>query len=98
MTTSPNPPVAANANAPSSTEVNTIHANSDVDTAVTAQHHTIGILHNQVTGGDHNHNGKNSKKIGKGLDPGFPLTAGAAYSQAQIQSIIDALRDLGFGT
>lgn len=74
------------------------HTNSDVDSAVTAQHHTLGISHNQASGGDHNHNGKNSKKIGKGLDAGFPTTAAAAYNQAQIQSIIDALRDLGFGS
>lgn len=97
--TAPNtPPVASTPGAPNSVEVNNFHSNSDVDTAVTAQHHTIGILHNQVTGGDHNHNGKNSKKLGKGLDLGFPTTASATYSQSQIQSIIDALRDLGFGT
>lgn len=80
------------------TAVNKAHANSDVDTAVTAQHHTLGIQHNQASGGDHNHNGKNSKKIGKGINPGFPTTANAAYSQAQMQSVIDALRTLGLGT
>jgi N-acetyl-anhydromuramyl-L-alanine amidase AmpD len=74
------------------------HANSDVDSASTAQHHTIGVGQNNVSGGKHNHNGKNSARIGKGLDAGFPTTANAAYSQAQIQSIIDALRDLGFGS
>ncbi len=83
---------------PSSKDVSDFHANSDVDSAVTAQHHTIGIQRNQVSGGDHNHNGKNSKRIGKGLDTGFPATAGVSYSQAQMQSVIDALRDLGFGT
>lgn len=74
------------------------HTNSDVDSATTAQHHTLGIQHNQASPGDHNHNGKTSKRIGKGLDLTFPTTAGAAYSQAQMQSVIDALRDLGFGT
>lgn len=83
---------------PSSADVNKFHSNSDSDTAVTALHHTLGIGQNQATAGTHNHNGKNSKKIGKGLDAGFPTTAGAAYSQAQMQSVIDALRDLGFGT
>lgn len=74
------------------------HTNSDVDSSVTAQHHTLGILHNQSSPGDHKHDGKSSKRIGKGLDTGFPTTAGAVYSQAQMQSVIDALRDLGFGT
>lgn len=86
------------ATGPSPSEVAKVHANSDVDSATTAQHHTIGIGRNQVSGGEHNHNGRNSKRIGKGLDTGFPTTAGAAYSQAQMQAIIDALRDLGFGT
>lgn len=83
---------------PDSSAVNKFHFNSDVDTAVTAQHHTLGISHNQACGGDHNHNGKNSKKIGKGLDASFPTTATVGYTQAQMQSVIDALRDLGFGT
>lgn len=83
---------------PLSQETTKAHTNSDVDSSVTAQHHTLGIAHNQACGGDHNHNGKNSKRIGKGLDAGFPTTANAAYSQVQIQAIIDALRDLGFGS
>lgn len=83
---------------PSSSEITKLHSNSDVDASTTAQHHTLGQGHNQSSAGDHNHNGKNSKRIGKGLDTGFPVTANAAYSQAQLQSIIDALRDLGFGT
>lgn len=78
--------------------VGKLHSKSDVDSAITAQHHTLGIQHNQASPGDHMHNGRSSKRIGKGLDPTFPTTANAAYSQAQIQSIIDALRDLGFGT
>lgn len=88
------PPVAV----PSSDAVNKAHTNSDVDSAVTAQHHTLGIQHGQGSPGDHKHDGKSSKKIGKGLDLSFPTTANATYSQAQIQSIINALRTLGFGT
>lgn len=80
------------------TEVGKFHSNSDVDSATTAQHHTLGIQHNQSSPGDHDHDGKNSKRIGKGLDPSFPTTANGAYTQAQIQSIINALRALGFGT
>lgn len=83
---------------PSPTEVTKFHANCDRDSSQTADHHTLGTQHNQGSPGDHNHNGKNSKKIGKGLDASFPTTANAAYSQAQFQSVIDALRDLGFGT
>jgi hypothetical protein len=83
---------------PTATEIQRAHTNADVDTATTAMHHTLGILHNQSSPGDHNHNGKSSRKIGKGLDPAFPTTAGATYTQAQIQSIINALRALGLGT
>jgi hypothetical protein len=83
---------------PSPTEVARVHTNSDVDSSVNAQHHTLGIQHTQGSPGSHNHDGKNSKKIGKGLDLAFPTTANGTYSQTQIQSIIDALRDLGFGT
>jgi len=83
---------------PTATEIQRAHTNADVDVAVTAMHHTLGISHNQSSPGDHNHNGKSSKKIGKGLNTSFPITAGATYTQAQIQSIIDALRALGFGS
>ncbi len=78
--------------------VQRFHANSDVDSSNVAQHHTLGIQHNQASPGDHSHDGKTSKKIGKGFNLAFPTTANASYSQAQIQSIIDALRDLGYGT
>ena len=83
---------------PGAAAINKLHANCDVDTSTTSQHHTLGIGANQSTPGNHTHNGKNSKRIGAGLDTGFPTTANAAYTQAQIQSIIDALRDLGFGS
>jgi hypothetical protein len=83
---------------PSSEDVNKFHSNSDVDSSVTAQHHTLGILHNQSSPGDHQHDGKSSKKIGKGKNLAFPTTASATYSQAQIQSIIDALRQIGYGS
>lgn len=79
-------------------EVSKFHANSDVDSAITAQHHTLGIQHNQSAPGDHKHDGGTSKRIGKGINPAFPITAGAAYTQAQMQAVIDALRKLGLGT
>jgi hypothetical protein len=85
-------------NAPSPSEVTKFHGNSDVDGSVVAQHHTLGIAHNQASPGDHKHDGKSSRKIGKGLDAAFPTTATVGYTQAQMQAVIDALRDLGFGT
>lgn len=83
---------------PSSAEINKLHSNDDVDSSSTSHHHTLGTGHDQASPGDHSHNGKNSKKIGKGLDTGFPTTANAAYSQAQMQSVINALRNLGLGS
>jgi hypothetical protein len=82
---------------PNSAEVTKFHTHSDADASTSAQHHTLGQGHNQSSPGDHTHNGKNSKKIAKGLDAAFPTTANAAYSQAQMQSVIDILRDLGAG-
>ena len=83
---------------PTPEESNRQHTNSDKNSSRIAQHHSLGIGSNEASPGDHIHDGKTSKRIGKGLDPAFPSDAAAAYSEAQIQSIIDALRDLGFGT
>lgn len=83
---------------PSADIVSKFHTNDDVDSSVVSHHHTLGIQHNQSSPGDHKHDGKSSKKIGKGLNVGFPTTASATYSQSQIQSIIDALRAIGFGS
>lgn len=91
--TQPNP-----LNAPTTSDVDKFHTNDGADSSATTHHHTLGIGQNQSSPGSHNHNGKNSKRIGKGLDLAFPSTASATYSQAQIQSIINALRNLGLGT
>lgn len=91
-------PIPSTDPSPPSETVSKFHSNSDSDSAVTAQHHTLGIQHNQASPGDHKHDGHSSKAIGKGLDAAFPSTASATYSQAQIQSIITALKKLGFGT
>jgi hypothetical protein len=80
------------------TEVNKFHNRSDRDTSTVAQHHTLGLGANQSSPGDHTHDGRNSKLIAKGLNTGFPVTAGVSYNAAQIQAIIDLLRDLGAGT
>lgn len=101
MTSASPPPVSINvgdSDAPSSGAVNKIHANSDVDSATTGQHHTLGIQHVQAAPGDHKHDGKSSRRIGTGVNPSFPTTASATYSQPQIQAIIDALRVLGWGS
>lgn len=50
-------------------EVNDFHANSDVDKSTLSQHHTLGTLPNQAAAGDHDHNGRNSRRVqGKNLD------------------------------
>lgn len=48
---------------PSAQEVNDFHLNSDRDSSATAQHHTLGTSPNQASPGNHNHDGKNSKRI-----------------------------------
>lgn len=49
-------------------EVNAFHNNSDVDSSVNGQHHTLGIKHNQASSGDHVHDGSSSRKIGAGMN------------------------------
>lgn len=44
-------------------QVNDFHANSDVDKSTLSQHHTLGIQPNQASPGDHNHDGRNSRRI-----------------------------------
>jgi len=48
---------------PSAQEVNDFHLNSDRDSSATASHHTLGTNPNQASPGNHNHDGKNSKRI-----------------------------------
>jgi hypothetical protein len=43
--------------------VNDFHANSDVDKSTISQHHTLGIQPNQASPGDHNHDGRNSRRV-----------------------------------
>jgi len=49
--------------APTAREVNILHSKSDVDTDVSAQHHTLGIRHDQSSPGDHVHDGFTSKTL-----------------------------------
>jgi hypothetical protein len=48
---------------PSPDEVNSYHQNSDRDSSVFAQHHTLGLGPTQASPGNHTHNGKDSKRI-----------------------------------
>jgi len=43
--------------------VNSFHLSSDVDKSAISQHHTLGIQGTQASPGDHNHDGKSSRKI-----------------------------------
>ena len=44
-------------------EVNLFHLNSDRDAGPTSQHHTLGLGPSQASPGNHNHDGRNSKRI-----------------------------------
>ncbi len=48
---------------PTTEEVNRFHLNSDKDSSATALHHTLGTGPSQASPGNHNHDGKNSKRI-----------------------------------
>lgn len=74
---------------PDPRSVNLFHARSDVDSSPSAQHHTLGISHNQASPGDHIHDGRNSKLIGEGLS----LTiSGSRGGNAAVASIITMLQ------
>ena len=47
--------------------VEKLHATSDVDSDVLAQHHTLGVTHNQAAFGDHDHDGTNSSLLMTGI-------------------------------
>lgn len=70
-------------------EVNRFHDRSDVDSSWAAQHHTIGVKHDQAAAGDHKHDGNNSKLLLENV------TITGASNSAVISSIIDALVQLG---
>jgi hypothetical protein len=46
-----------------SEEVNFFHLNSDKDAGATALHHTLGLGPGQASPGNHNHDGRNSKRV-----------------------------------
>lgn len=79
--------------APNPRDVNLAHVRSDVDSSQIAQHHSLGIQHNQAAAGDHSHNGSGSRKVGTGL--GLDVTGAKAGNTAlasliaQLQKVID---------
>lgn len=73
-------------------EVSRFHARSDVDSAWSAQHHTLGIKHDQSAPGDHKHDGKGSRKIMEGI-----TVTGSKGSNAALADLITKLAAaLGF--
>nr|DAL22181.1 MAG TPA_asm: hypothetical protein [Caudoviricetes sp.] len=62
-------------------QVRKLHVSSDVDESPLSQHHTLGVLPNQASSGDHNHDGRNSRRIWlkdlRGEKVSFPVTGGA---------------------
>lgn len=75
---------------PEPREVNLFHARSDADTSTTAQHHTLGISHNQASSGDHIHDGISTRKLGTGL--GLTLT-GAKGGNVALTNLITLLKN-----
>lgn len=78
---------------PEPREVNLFHTRSDVDSSQLAQHHTLGVKHDQASAGDHSHDGKSSRKVGTGLnltcDTGVSTATDLANLLAMLHNVID---------
>lgn len=72
-------------------DVAAIHTKADTDGSPTAAHHTIGLGRNQASPGNHNHDGKASPKIGRGM--GLTIS-GAKGGNAAVASIITMLHQV----
>lgn len=70
-------------------EVNQFHNNCDADTSQIAQHHTLGVKHDQASPGDHSHDGGSSRKAGANL--GLVLT-GAKGGNVALTNLITMLK------
>jgi hypothetical protein len=78
--------------APDPTAVNLFHSRSDVDSSATAQHHTLGVKHDQASPGDHKHDGRNSKQLMDNI-----TITGSTGGNVALQNLLIALSDaLGF--
>lgn len=67
-------------------EVNRFHDRSDVDSHWGAQHHTLGIKHDQAAPGDHLHDGKASKKLMEDV-----ILTGSTSGNVALQNLISEL-------
>jgi hypothetical protein len=74
--------------APPPQEVNKFHERSDVDSSSTAQHHTIGVKHDQASPGDHKHTGDNSLLLMEGI-----TISGSRAGNAALADLITKLAD-----
>lgn len=78
---------------PEPREVNLFHARSDSDSSWSAQHHTIGIGHNNASAGDHSHDGTSSRKVGTGLsltcDTGVSTATDLANLLVMLHKVIE---------
>ena len=88
---SPRSPINSKSPRDINIDVNRLHLNSDVDSGVKAQHHTLGLNRNQASPGNHIHDGVTSKKLGQGLS--ITIT-GSRGGNAAIVSIIAALKQI----
>ncbi len=79
--------------APNPREVNNFHSRSDVDSSQSAQHHTIGIGHNQTSAGDHIHDGSSSRKLGQGLNLSISGSKGGNAALASVIALLSNLAD-----
>lgn len=70
--------------------VRDFHKRADTDSSPQAIHHTLGAKSGQAAGGDHNHDGSNSRRILKGT-----TISGSRASGAALVSVINALVKLG---
>lgn len=68
------------------------HEKDDVDASQQSHHHTLGPRNGQSSPGDHNHNGKNSKRLLQGTTITGAKTGNPAPALA---SVIAALVKLG---
>jgi hypothetical protein len=70
---------------PSTEEVNFYHLASDKDSGPGALHHTLGLGPSQASPGNHNHDGRNSKRIElkslEGKSVPFTVTGGTTGTQ-----------------
>ena len=79
-------------NTPPPDQVNKFHDRSDVDSGWHAQHHTLGVKHDQAAAGDHKHDGNNSKFIMEGIT----ITGSKGGNVALANLITELAAALGF--